>query len=262
MVKIDENAPEYYVLECIVTDEMADVGLAMELRKPQTIDEIAKKCGKSVEETGRLAFELAKAGACVFYSQGGIDMYELTVFVPGVMEKVVSNKELCEKFPQIARAFEEYARLRGGMMMSANLPIGLAPMRVLPIQSAINGETKTISAEEVSYYLNKNTLFAVADCSCRRSRRLMGEGCAHLEKDICIHMGVGAEYYIRTGKARQITREEAAEVIRKAEENGLMHNIPNIDGTGNTHAICNCCSCSCYAIRNTTYWNAPDIDSF
>ncbi len=259
MVKIDENAPEYYVLECVVTDEMADVGLAMELRKPQTIDEIARKCGKSVEETEKLAFELAKAGACVFYSQGGIDMYELTVFVPGVMEKAVSNKELCEKHPQIAVAFEEYARLRGGMMMAANLPIGLAPMRVLPIQSAINGETKTVSYEEVSYYLNKNTLFAVADCSCRRSRRLMGEGCGHLEKDICIHMGVGAEYYIRTGKARQITREEAFEVIKKAEENGLMHNIPNIDGTGNTHAICNCCSCSCYAVRNTTYWNAPDM---
>ncbi|MEG1404961.1 MAG: hypothetical protein RSC52_05580, partial [Oscillospiraceae bacterium] len=48
MIKIDENAPEYYVLDCIVTDEMADVGLAMELRKPQTIEQIAKKCGKSV----------------------------------------------------------------------------------------------------------------------------------------------------------------------------------------------------------------------
>ena len=51
MVKIDENAPEDYVLDCIVTDEMAEVGLAMELRKTQTIAQLAKKCGKSLAET-------------------------------------------------------------------------------------------------------------------------------------------------------------------------------------------------------------------
>lgn len=63
MFKIDENAPEYYVLECCVTDEMADVGLAMELRKPQTIEQIAKKCGKSVDETQKLAMELRRLEA-------------------------------------------------------------------------------------------------------------------------------------------------------------------------------------------------------
>ena len=100
MIKLDENAPEYYVLECCVTDEMADVGLAMKLRKPQTIEQIAKRCGKSIEETQRLAMELAVVGGCVLHSENGVDLYELTVFVPGVMEKVVSNKELCEKCPQ------------------------------------------------------------------------------------------------------------------------------------------------------------------
>ena len=88
MFKIDENAPEYYVLECCVTDEMADVGLAMKLRKPQTIEQIAKKCGKSVDETQKLAMELAEVGGCIFYSENGVDLFELTVFVPGVMEKL------------------------------------------------------------------------------------------------------------------------------------------------------------------------------
>lgn len=35
--KIDENAPEYYGLECVVTDEMADIALCAGLRKPRTI---------------------------------------------------------------------------------------------------------------------------------------------------------------------------------------------------------------------------------
>lgn len=257
MVKLDENAPEYYVLDCIVTDEMAEVGLAMELRKPQTIAQLAKKCGKSPEETERLAFELAKAGGCVFHTENGQDVYELTVFVPGVMEKVVSNKELCEKFPQIPRAFEEYARLRGGML-AAKMPMGYGPMRVVPVTTAVDANSHSASYEEIKTILDSHTLFAVSDCSCRRSRRLLGEGCGHLEKDICIQLGTGAEYYIRTGKAREITKEEAFAIIQKAEENGLMHNIPNIDGE-HTHAICNCCGCGCYATRNSAMFNAPDM---
>ena len=257
MIKIDENAPEYKLLERVVTDEMAEVGLALELRKTQTIEQIAKKCGKSVEETQRIVMELAEVGACIFHSEDGVDLFELTVFVPGVMEKVVGNKELCEKYPQIPAAFEEYARLRGGML-SPMMPVGAGPMRVIPIQSSIDGDSHSAPYEEVETILNSNTLFAVADCSCRRSRRLMGEGCGHLEKDMCIQLGKGAEYYIRTGRARQITREEAFEIIKKAEENGLMHQIPNIDG-GETHAICNCCGCSCYSLRNASYFKSPDM---
>lgn len=257
MVKIDESAPEYYVLDCVVTDDMADVGLAMELRKTQTIAQLSKKCGKSPEETERLARELAQVGACIFHEENGEDVFELTVFVPGVMEKTVENKELCEKFPAIPKAFEEYARLRGSML-APGMPVGKGPMRVIPIASSIEGDSHSIGFEEVSTILNKAKRFAVADCTCRRSRRLLGQGCGHLEQDMCIQLDTGAEYYIRTGRAREITREEAFEVIRKAEENGLMHSIPNIDN-GVTHAICNCCACGCYSMRNALMFNSPDM---
>ena len=257
MVKIDGKAPEYYVLDRIVTDEMAEVGLAMALRKPRTIEEIARRCGKPVEATRELAMKLAVAGACIFHSEGGEDLYELTVFVPGVMEKVVSNKELCETYPEIPRAFEEYARLRGGML-APKMPMGYGPMRVIPIQSSIDGNSHSADYEEISTILERSTRFAVADCSCRRSRRLLGEGCGHLEHEICIHLNKGAEYYVRTGKGREITRDEAYAIIRKAEENGLMHSVPNID-EGETHAICNCCGCGCYALRNAAMFNAPDM---
>lgn len=129
-------------------------------------------------------------------------------------------------------------------------------MRVIPIQSAIDGDSHSVPYEQVVAILNKSTRFAVADCSCRTSRRLLGECCGHLEKDMCLQLNAGAEYCIRTGRAREITREEAFEIVRKAEENGLMHSVPNIDGE-ETYAICNCCGC--YAIRNAAYYNAPDM---
>ena len=47
--KITESDPEYYGLACVVSDEEAEVALAMDLRKPTTPEKIAKKMGKDVE---------------------------------------------------------------------------------------------------------------------------------------------------------------------------------------------------------------------
>ena len=45
--KIDENAPEYYSLASIVTDDEADVAIAAGLRKERTTAYLAKKTGKT-----------------------------------------------------------------------------------------------------------------------------------------------------------------------------------------------------------------------
>ena len=76
---------------------------------------------------------------------------------------------------------------------------------------------------------------------------------------MCIQLGSAAEYYIRTGRGREITRQEAFDIIEKAEENGLVHQIPNTDGPGKTHAICNCCGCSCYDLRSATMFLNNDM---
>lgn len=257
MNKIDENAPEYYALECVVSDEQADVALKMGLRKPRTVKELAARCGKSEEYVRKIAMELAQIGVCKVYTENGEDVFLVQIFAPGILEMMVNNKKQCEEHPQIARAFEEYTRIRIAAVAPV-LPMGTGMMRVIPVQKAIDGNPHKVDIEEIEYYLNKYDIFSVADCSCRRSRRIMGEGCGHLETEMCVQMGSGAEYYIRTGRARQITREEAREIILKAEENGLMHQMPNIEGEGETAAICNCCSCSCFAMRVATMFKAPE----
>lgn len=255
---IDENAPEYYSLECVVSDEQADVALTLGLRKERTAEYVAKKCGKSLEETTKILMELAKIGVCkVFHNEEGQEVYMVQIFAPGILEMMVNNKEQLEKYPQIGKAFEEYTRLRIANI-APNLPMGTGMMRVIPIETAITGDSQCVPYEKISYYLDKYDTFSVSDCSCRKSRRVLGQGCGHLEHEMCIQMGTGAEYYIRTGRARQITKEEALEIINRAEENGLMHQIPNIEGAGESAAICNCCSCSCFAMRVATMFNAPD----
>ncbi len=256
--KIDENAPEYYSLECCVSDEQADVALVMGLRKRRTIEYIAKKANLSVEKAHKLAMELAQIGVCKVYTdEKGKEVFMVQIYAPGILEMMVNNAESVKKYPQIGRAFEEYTRLRIAPI-APNLPMGTGMMRVIPIQSAIDGNMKAVPYEKLSYYLDKYDTFSLSDCSCRRSRRILNQGCGHLEKDMCIQMGTGAEYYIRTGRGRQVSRKEVEEILKKAEEAGLMHQMPNIEGLGETAAICNCCACSCFAMRVATLFNTPD----
>ena len=51
--------PEYMILEPAVTDDMADAAMFLGFRKRQTAAEIAAQCGKTVEETEKLLWELA-----------------------------------------------------------------------------------------------------------------------------------------------------------------------------------------------------------
>lgn len=250
--------PEYYVMENIVTDDMAKIGMFLQIRNPQSAKDIAPKSGTTEEEAEKLLWELAKVGCCFVNTIDGLNKYWTEIWVPGTMEMITNNRELVSKHPEIAIAFDAYGKKKGGLAAGI-IPMGVAPMRVIPIESAIESDSRHASYEEISKYLNENTIFSVSDCACRTVREKMGEGCGHLKEEMCIQMGHAAEYYIKTGRARQITREEAFAIIKKAEENGLMHDIPNLDGEGKTHAICNCCGCGCLAIRNATMYRNPDF---
>lgn len=250
--------PEYMIMSPVVSDEEAEIGLHLIFRQPQSAAEVAKKCGKSVEETEKILWDLAVTGICLVSERDGVDKYWLETWVPGVMEMVVNHKENVKKYPELAEAFEAYGRIRGALS-AGMFPVGKGLMRVIPIEETIQGETKRASYEEVSKYLNDNDYFSVADCSCRTAREVMEEGCGHLKEDMCIQMGFAAEQYVRTGRAREITREEAFAIIKKAEDNGLIHQITNTDGPGEIHAICNCCSCSCFALRSATMFLNTDM---
>jgi hypothetical protein len=129
---------------------------------------------------------------------------------------------------------------------------------VVPVESAIRDNPAATDHEKLSYYLSKYDTFSVSPCSCRASRTSINDGCGHLAEEMCIQMGKGAEHYIRSGRAREITKEEALEIIHRAEENGLMHNLVNIEEPGESSAICNCCSCACFGLRAGLMWGARD----
>ena len=257
--KIDENAPEYYCMASILTDEEADVAIAAGLRRERTAAYLAKKVGKTVQEVQPLLDNLVYYG--IFRRSHnetlGEDTYYMQIFAPGILEMMVNQQDLLETHPEVGRAFEEYTRNLAANM-GAMIPDGYGLMRVIPVESALEGIPGVNEFERISHYLDKYDRFSVSPCSCRASRTSIGDGCGHLDEDMCIQMGKGAEHYIRSGRAREITREQALEIIKRAEENGLMHDMVNIEEPGESAAICNCCACACFGLRVGLMYGARD----
>lgn len=250
--------PEYYALAPILSPYEAKIALHVSFRDKKSAEEIAASAGEPLEKVKEALQHLAWTGVTFWNTVDGVDVYWHDIFVPGHLEMINNNKELVAKYPEVAEAFYFFGSKKGPMAAGI-MPIGGGPMRVVPIERAIDGNSKKASYEEISKHLQEAHIFSVSDCSCRTSREAMHEGCGHLKEEMCIQLDHAAEYYIKTGRGREITREEAFEIIRKAEDNGLMHSIPNLDSPGHTHAICNCCGCGCYAMRLANEYLNNDI---
>ncbi len=250
---ITYNDPEYRILAPIVDDDMCKVMMHMKLDTPRTTEEIAKRCKMSVEWTAEQLEKLNEAGVCrTMEGMNGTKAgWYYPIWVPGIMEGILSNNEQCERYPDLAACFEEYTRRRVAMLAPVlqNGKQGMMFMRVMPVMSAIENNSKTASYDEVRTLVENAFALSVGPCSCRRSRRLIGEGCGHLEEDMCMYLNDNALNYSRLGTHRLITKEEAYEILKRAEDNGLVHEINQTPGFEDATAICNCCGCSCYALR-------------
>lgn len=261
--KVTVEDPEYWGLAGVITDEMAEVALAMKVRKPAGSAEIAKKCKKDLKRTEELLQEMSIIGL-IEYNWENADkhkQYILPMFVPGCAEFMNMNKEQVESHPEVARLFNEMSR-KPLEKVTSMVPLGGAGigMHVIPVEKAIPAEQKSVSIEHISHWVQKyKGKYAVGACSCRRSRRIQGEGCGHLEEDMCIGVGDMADYLVETGKGRYINEDEVMEILQRAEDNGLVHEITNIDGEDKIFAICNCCVCSCYALRTSQLFNTPNM---
>lgn len=262
-VKVTVNDPEYWGLASVVTDEMAEVALAMKVRKPATAEQIAKKCGKSLERTEELLQEMSVIGV-IEYNWENADhhkQYVLPMFVPGCAEFMVMNKEQVETHTEIADFFEQMSRLPLEKV-TPMVPLGGSGigMHVIPVEKAIPAQSQSASVEHISHWLKKyEGKYAAGACSCRRQQRIRGEGTGDLEEDLCIGVGDMADYLVETNKGHYITYDEVMEILERSEKNGYVHQITNIDGEDKIFAICNCAAGVCNALRTSQLFNTPNM---
>lgn len=119
--------------------------------------------------------------------------------------------------------------------------------RYIPVTESIDSNWQNVYPTETIEKVVKNAKkIALANCPCRIRYELNnGESCGH-PKDVCMKLDELAEFVIDTGLAKEVTHEEALDVIKKANEAGLVHFTDNT-GEGIKH-ICNCCGCACWNV--------------
>ena len=187
--------------------------------------------------------------------------YWVPLFVPGSAEYTNMNTALMDRHPELAMFFERMTFLPLEHV-TAMVPPGGAGigMHVIPVEKAISMENQSIDIEHISYWLKRyEGHIGASICSCRYGRKKLDEGCADDYEDWCIAVGDMADYCRETGRGRDISYEEAMAIFKRAEDNGYVHQITNIDGEGKIFAICNCNVKICNALRTSQLFNTPNM---
>ena len=261
--KVTVEDPEYYGLACVVTDEMAEIALKMKVRKPMTLDQVAKATGKSEKYLEPLLQEMSSIGLLEYNweNPSRTKQYVLPMFVPGSAEFFNMKKDQIDAHPELAKFFERMTFLPLEKI-TAMVPPGGAGigMHVIPVEKAIETENQSVDVEHISHWLKKyEGKYAAGPCSCRMSRAKLGEGCGDDAEDWCIGVGDMADYLVETNKGHYVTYDQVLEILQRAEDNGFVHQITNIDGENKIFAICNCNVNICNALRTSQLFNTPNM---
>ena len=263
--KLTMDDPECVILDRTVTDEAAEIMLKMGLRKPKTLAEIARITGKDPKRVEEVLEQTARTGAVEYNWENPAHekQYYVQQFVPGIAEMTNMVLPQVEAHPELAWGFDQMTFLPLEKI-TAMVPPGGAGigMHVVPVEKAIPAKNETVPVEHISHWLDKyEGQLSVGYCSCRNAMRLRGEGCGELQDDCCIGLGDFSKYLIETGKGRAITKEEALQIIQRAEDNGYVHQITNIDGEDKIFGLCNCEVGVCFALRTSQLFNTPNMSA-
>ena len=262
--KMTKYDPEYWGLAGVLTDEEALLALKLGVRKPKTLSEIVKISGLEEKKCEALLEEMSRKGLLEYNWENAAHekQYVLPMYVPGCAEFFNMNAKILESNPEMGTFFEHMSRLPLEKI-TPFVPEGGAGigMHVIPVEKAIEMENESVDLEHISYWLSKyEGKYAASPCSCRRSRLTHDEGCADDPEGWCVAVGDMADYVVETQKdGRYISKEEALDIFRQAEENGFVHQITNIDGKNKIFAICNCNVNVCYALRTSQLFNTPNM---
>lgn len=264
--EIKTSDAEYYGMAPWVTDEMAEVALTMKVHKVYKVDEILKMNKKHTREhLVEILEELCQVGIVEYKFENDINatgekMYALPPYIVGSGEYMGMKKSMVEKEPTAAMLFDRMAfePLKGFTQFVPPGGSGMA-MHVVPVEKAIPAQSNSVSHEHLSYWLDKYEIYATVPCVCRMSKEIIDEGAGEDYEDMCIAVGSMARYAVETHRGHYITYDEVMEILQRAEDQGCVHQITNLDGDQRILGICNCSPATCCAIRSSQFFNCRNL---
>jgi electron transport complex protein RnfB len=215
-----------------------EAALAAELTtQPEIPAAIASRFSLDVAAVRPLLKEMARKGLIsTGRAEGGMG-YALMPFVVGIYEMQAGRIDT-----ELAQRFENYFHAAFHQTLSIRPQFH----RVVPVQESVRTDISIAPFESAAGIVEHASAWAVTDCICRKQTALIGRPCPHPVEACMIMSSTPGVFHGRNG-IRELTKQEALDLLRSVAEAGLVHSVSNTR-EGNWY-ICNCCTCSCGILR-------------
>jgi electron transport complex protein RnfB len=248
-----ESGVEIRILKHLFTPEEAEIALQLSMI-PEPLERIykrLKKSGMSIEQLRKNLDQMVYKGSIYGGKENEKKVYGSMPLAIGMYEFQVER--LTEDF---AKDFLQYLDEKfANEVGKTKIPL----LRTIPVEKSIPVPEKyQVSNYDNVRYLVENAggEIAVANCVCRQTKDLAGESCTRTDlRETCIITSPEeADYYVNVGIGRYITKEEALNILEKAQEAGLILQPVNAE---RPEAICCCCGDCCGLLTSIKKFPRP-----
>jgi electron transport complex protein RnfB len=239
-----DSGVELRILKRWFTPEEAEVAMGLSMM-PEPVSSISERLNMDESSMAQILESMSKKGLIMRSSKGAQKLYSAAMFAIGIWEYQVNKLDV-----GLVRDFNEYIP---HFLEKTVKKQKTQQLRVIPVSKSISAEISIMPYEEAETLIKKQSKIVVADCICRKTHRMLGEGC---EKPLetCLTFGSAAYYYEENGLGRSIPQEEALEILNMGLEAGLVLQPGNAQ---KTWVICMCCGCCCDVLKNIKKWDKP-----
>lgn len=221
------------ILFSIIADEQeADLLLSL----PADPNTAAEKLGKNVDDITKALDRLFLKGLVFPSSKTDPPTYRMSKDLVQFHDASILWPEAPQEFLDTWRDFMEVEWPDIAKVFSQMVPRPFT--RVIPVGVSVPAKTYVLAYEDIEEIIGKSRNLAVTKCTCRMTQKNCDK-----PMETCLQVNRAADYTLNRGTGRQLTKSEALDLMKKCEEDGLIHvviNKQNVD-----HFICNCCGCCC-----------------
>ncbi|MBI9074220.1 MAG: 4Fe-4S binding protein [Desulfatibacillum sp.] len=239
------DIPEFFAMvEELFSPEEAAVNNAMP-RGPFQASDLAKQMGRGESELVSILEGMADKGLCVAMKMEETQFYMAARFMPGILEFQFMPGKITDRAKRIAQVIYEYERAfdANSDPRASTFPTS----RVITVDRVIEAGNQIHTYDQVRSVIEKHENIAVSACYCRHAALLRGEDIHDMPTDVCMQFGVNAQFAAQRLGAKMVTKDEALEVLARAEEAGLIHMTQNT--TDDIDFLCNCDRWHCVAMK-------------
>jgi hypothetical protein len=186
--------------------------------------------------------------------------YMPSPFVIGVFELTMMRSAPDQDWKKISRLFHDYM-IEQRDFLAGNCAHGekIGLMRTIPHEDMIDQETSVeiLDYEQASAIIEDQNSFAIGACSCRHTATHTGTKTCKVPLDTCSSFGYAAEFLLRRGFAKKVSKSEMRDNVARSKELGLVLNIDNV--RRNPSYLCHCCSDCCHLLVGMKKWGYTNV---